>query len=167
MRGEWNSANGRLGEPRYPGNPTVLHTPFAKSGRPRPATVGIGVNLTVQPNSRAVIIPFFCRHRVCRNPCTDPNSTRPYPKWRRWMAKRTRAFPHRQWQLQHSGAFFSPRGYFLSVWRRIQVAGRKDGSGSWSTPLGPAKQPRCWRRFRVFLAEYQSPPGRPSGTSTY
>jgi hypothetical protein len=24
MRGEWNSANGRLGEPRYPGNPTVL-----------------------------------------------------------------------------------------------------------------------------------------------
>jgi hypothetical protein len=22
--GEWNSANGQLGEPKYPGNPTVL-----------------------------------------------------------------------------------------------------------------------------------------------
>jgi hypothetical protein len=40
MRGEWNSANGRLGEPQYPGNPTVLHpsyTPHSTSttiGRP-------------------------------------------------------------------------------------------------------------------------------------
>jgi hypothetical protein len=77
--GEWNSANGQLGEPKYPGNPMVLHTPFAKSGRPRPETVGIEVNLTVQPNSRAVSIPFF-RHRVCRNPCTGPERSTNIPR---------------------------------------------------------------------------------------
>jgi hypothetical protein len=164
--GEWNSANGQLGEPQYPGNPTVLHTPFAKSGRPRTVTVGIEVNLTVQPDSRAVIIPFFCRHRVCRNPCTNPNAIRQYPDWRRWTAKRTRTFPHRQCQLQKSGAFFSPRGHLLSVWRRLQVAERRGGLDSWSAPLGRVEQPRCWRRFRVSLDVNQSPHGRPSGTST-
>jgi hypothetical protein len=56
MMGEWNSSNGQLGESQYPGNPTVLHTPFAMSGRPRPATVRNEVNLTVQPNSRAVSV---------------------------------------------------------------------------------------------------------------
>jgi hypothetical protein len=76
---EWNSANGQLGESRYLGNPTVLHTPFAKSGRPRPGTVGIGVNLTVQPNSRLVNIRS-CRYSIFRNPCMAPERTTSIPR---------------------------------------------------------------------------------------
>jgi hypothetical protein len=57
----------------------VLDTPFAKSGRPRPATVGIEVNLTVQLNSRAVSIPY-CRHSICRNPCMEFESNTDLPR---------------------------------------------------------------------------------------
>jgi hypothetical protein len=79
MRGEWNPANGQLEESQYPGNPMVLHTPSAKSGRPRPATVGIEVNLTVQPNSCLVSI-LFCRYSVCRNPCMAPERKTNIPR---------------------------------------------------------------------------------------
>jgi hypothetical protein len=75
-------------------------------------------------------------------PAWSPNTTQPYPNRRRWISKRKRVFPHPQWQLQQSGAFFSRRGCRLSIWRRVPVAGRRSALFEryrlprWNAPTG-------------------------------
>jgi hypothetical protein len=137
MMGERNSANGQLGEPRYPGNPMVLHTPFAKSGRPRPATVGIEANLTVQPNIRAASIPF-CRHSVFRNPCMASELSTRIPRLGAMDSKADTRVPASPVTASALRGFLFSQGVSPGRWRRITVAGRRGGA-DWSTSLGRAE----------------------------